>query len=248
MPGRGNRATLAAPPIARAAEVPMTTQATTPKRVAVVLCGSGYKDGSEIRESVAVLWALSMQGAQVQCFAPDAAQTDVVNCLTGKVATKEKRNMLVEAARIARGQVKSLDQLKADDFDAVVLPGGFGAAKNLCDFASNGANGSVRADLQAALAAFRDQDKPIGAVCIAPALVALAFKGRGFDLTVGAEGGAADALVALGHRHTVTRPDQALVDRAHKVVTTPAYMYDDAPLHEVFEGIRKAVSAVVALA
>ncbi|MBM4345614.1 MAG: isoprenoid biosynthesis glyoxalase ElbB [Deltaproteobacteria bacterium] len=226
----------------------MTTPTANPKRIAVVLCGSGYKDGSEIREAVAVLWALSMHGVQAQCFAPDAAQTDVVNCLTGKVAAKEKRNMLVEAARIARGAILPLDQLKAEEFDAVVLPGGFGAAKNLCDFAMNGTNGAVRPELQAALAAFRAQDKPIGAVCIAPALVALAFRGEGFDLTVGAEGGAAQAVVALGHRHTVTRPDQALVDRAHKVVTTPAYMYDDASLHEVFEGIRKAVSAVVALA
>ena len=218
------------------------------KQIAVVLCGSGFKDGSEIHESVAVLWALSQHPVQVQCFAPDAPQANVVNGLTGQVAPKEKRNMLIEAARISRCQILALDQLKVADFDAIILPGGFGAAKNLCDFAVNGANGSVRADLQGILQAFHAQHKPIGAVCIAPALVALAFRHKGFDLTLGAAGGAADAVVALGHRHTVTRADQALVDRENKVVTTPAYMHDDASVHEVFEGIRKAMASVVALA
>lgn len=218
------------------------------KRVAVVLCGSGYKDGSEIRESVAVLWALSQFPVDVQCFAPDAAQADVVNCLTGKVAAKEKRNMLVEAARIARGQVVALEQLQASDYDAVIIPGGFGAAKNLCDFAAKGVDATVRPELQAILRDFRAQSKPIGAICIAPMVVALAFAGQGFDLTLGAEGAAAQAAVALGHRHTALRADQALVDVDHKVVTSPAYMDDAAPLHEIFEGIRKAVASVVALA
>lgn len=217
------------------------------KNIAVILCGSGYKDGSEIRESVAVLWALSQHPVRVQCFAPDAEQADVVNCLTGKVDKKAKRNMLVESARIARGQVKDLAELVSDDFDAIILPGGFGAAKNLCDFAINGAKASVRPDLQTALHAFHAAGKPIGAVCIAPAIIALAFAGHGFDLTLGAAGGAADAAVALGHRHVVTQPNQTLIDVSHKIVTTPAYMYDDAPLHEIFEGIAKLVAAVVAL-
>ncbi len=222
----------------------------TPNRpkVAVILCGSGYKDGSEIRESVAVLWALSQHPVDVQCFAPDAPQADVVNCLTGKVAAKEKRNMLVESARIARGQVLALDQLKAEDYAAVILPGGFGAAKNLCDFATKGEKASVRPDLQEILEHFHNQNKPIGAVCIAPALIALAFQGRGFDLTLGPAGGAAAAAVALGHHHTVCRPDQALVDMVHKIVSSPAYMYDDAPLHLVFEGVRKLVASVLVMA
>jgi enhancing lycopene biosynthesis protein 2 len=217
------------------------------KQVAVILCGSGYKDGSEIRESVAVLWALSQHPVQVQCFAPDAEQTDVVNCLTGKVEKKQKRNMLVESARIARGQVLALSELDPAQFDAVILPGGFGAAKNLCDFAVNGAKATVRPELQTALQAFYAAGKPIGAVCIAPVIVALAFAGQGFDLTLGGEGGAADVAVALGHNHVIALPNQTVIDRAHKLVTTPAYMYDDAPLHEVFEGIRKLVAAVVGL-
>ncbi|NBW99648.1 isoprenoid biosynthesis protein ElbB, partial [bacterium] len=105
------------------------------KKVAVILCGSGYRDGSEIRESVATLWALSQARAQVQCFAPDGLQADVVNCLTGEVVPHEKRNMLVESARIARGDVKPLTDLKVEHFDALIIPGGFGAAKNLCSFA-----------------------------------------------------------------------------------------------------------------
>lgn len=218
------------------------------KRVAVVLCGSGYLDGSEIRESVAVLWALSQFPVKVQCFAPDAPQADVVNCLTKKPAAKEKRNMLVEAARIARGQVLALDALKPAEFDAIVLPGGFGVAKNLCDFASKGTDAVVREDVAGALQGFRTANKPIGAVCIAPALLALAFKDGGFDLTLGAKGPAAEAIEKLGHRHTETRADQALVDNEHKIVSTPAYMCDDAPLHEIFEGVRKLVAAVVALA
>lgn len=218
------------------------------KKVAVILCGSGHKDGSEIRESVAVLWALSQHPVSVQCFAPDADQADVVNCLTGKTDKKQKRNMLVESARIARGDVKPLAELRPEEFAAVILPGGFGAAKNLCDFAVNGASGAVRPELQTALRAFHAAHKPIGAVCIAPVIVAMAFAGAGFDLTVGEAGEAAGAVEQLGHRHVVTQADQVLIDDAHRIVTTPAYMYDDAPLHALFEGIRKLVAAVVQLA
>jgi enhancing lycopene biosynthesis protein 2 len=218
------------------------------KKIAVILCGSGHKDGSEIRESVAVLWALSQHPVAVQCFAPDADQADVVNCFTGKVEPKQKRNMLVESARIARGEVKPLSELRPDDFHALILPGGFGAAKNLCDFATKGTGGAVRPELALALRAFHAAHKPIGAVCIAPVIVALAFRGEDFELTLGAEGLAAEAIVALGHRHVVAQADQVLIDDRHHIVSTPAYMYDDAPLHAIFEGIRKLVAAVVRLA
>lgn len=218
------------------------------KRVAVLLCGSGYRDGSEIRESVGALWALSAEGASVQCFAPNAPQADVVNCLTGQTA-HESRNMLVEAARIARGQVKPASEFHAKDFDALVIPGGFGVAKNLCTFALKGSGGTVQKDAEFILTSMFDAKKPIAAICIAPALVALALKGRAkLELTVGEAGEAAQEIEKLGHRHFVTRPNQAHVDRAHKVVTTPAYMYDSAPLNEIFEGIRSAVHQALALA
>lgn len=217
------------------------------KKIAVILCGSGYKDGSEIRESVGVLWALSQHSVSSTCFAPDAPQADVINCLTGEPMKSESRNMRVEAARIARGEVLPLEELDPDDFDAVILPGGFGAAKNLCTFATHGSQGSVRKELKDALRKLHGAGKPIGAVCIAPAILALSFPDQKLELTLGAQGEAAQEIEKLGHRHIETQPNEAHVDRTHKVVTTPAYMYDQAPLHEIFTGIQKLVNEVITL-
>jgi len=217
------------------------------KKVAVVLCGSGFKDGSEIRESVAALWALSQQPVKVQCFAPDGPQADVVNCLTGE-PTRESRNMLVEAARIARGKVLPLEQLNTKEFSAIILPGGFGVAKNLCDFASKGHKGSVLPLLQTKLQEFHAAHKPIGAICIAPALLALAFEGNGFELTVGPSSEASQEIEKLGHKHIVKKADECHLDLVHRIVTTPAYMIDDAELHLVFSGVHKLVNEVVHLA
>jgi enhancing lycopene biosynthesis protein 2 len=214
------------------------------KRIAVVLCGSGFKDGSEIRESVGVLWALSQHPVDVQCYAPDAPQKDVINCLTGQ-PMNETRNQLVEAARIARGKIKALSELNPSEFDAIILPGGFGAAKNLCDFASKGIQGSVISELKEKLQAFHATNKPIGAVCIAPAIVALAFSQKNFNLTVGASGEAAQSIEKLGHKHITTSARECCIDEKNKIFTTPAYMYDDANLSDIFEGIRKLVSEVV---
>ncbi|HVJ64025.1 MAG TPA: isoprenoid biosynthesis glyoxalase ElbB [Bdellovibrionota bacterium] len=216
------------------------------KKIAVVLCGSGFKDGSEIRESVGVLWALSQHPQlRVQCFALNEAQRDVVNCLTGE-PVNESRNQLVEAARIARGQVEDLQKLDPWAFDALIIPGGFGAAKNLCTFALEGAKGHTHPQLQQKIEGFFHAKKPIGAVCIAPMTLALALPHRGLRLTLGgADSGAAQACVELGHTHVVTRADECCVDEPHKVVTSPAYMHDGAPLVEIFRGIEKLVAAVV---
>jgi enhancing lycopene biosynthesis protein 2 len=214
------------------------------KRIAVVLCGSGFKDGSEIRESVGVLWALSQHPVDVQCYAPNAPQKDVINCLTGQ-PMNESRNQLVEAARIARGKVKTLSELNPTHYDAIILPGGFGAAKNLCDFASKGIEASVIPELKEKLQAFYAAKKPIGAVCIAPAIIALAFPQKNFNLTVGADGEVAQSIEKIGHKHAVTHANECCVDEKNKIYTTPAYMYDDANLSDIFEGIRKLVSEVV---
>lgn len=214
------------------------------KKIAVILCGSGYKDGSEIRESVAVLWALSQEGAEAHCFALDEPQADVVNCLTGQTAAGEKRNQLVEAARIARGQVQPLSKLRAAGFDGLAIPGGFGAAKNLCTFATQGSGGIVNPEVQRVLQEFHAAGKPIGAVCIAPALVALAFPKQGFELTLGAKGEASAELEKLGHRHVEKKPNEWHCDRKHRIVTTPAYMYDGAPLREIFAGVHGLVKEV----
>ena len=217
------------------------------KKVAVILCGSGYLDGSEIRESVGVLWALSQHNVDVQCFAPDSLQSDVMNCLTGKPATAESRNQLVESARIARGKVLPLTQLKASEFDGLMMPGGFGAAKNLCNFAHAGSKGVVCAELLVVLEAIHAAKKPIGAVCIAPAILALAFKGEALELTVGGQCEASQEIEKLGHRHVVCKASECHVDSAHRVVTTPAYMHDQAPLHEIFTGIQKLTQEVINL-
>ncbi len=215
------------------------------KKVAVILCGSGFKDGSEIRESVGVLWALSALKAQVEIFAPDAPQVDVVNCLTLQPVPGERRNMLIEAARIARGQIKDVKELRSADFSALVIPGGFGVAKNLCTFASQGSQGEVRPEIKALIKDFHKSGKAIGAICIAPALVALALKGEGLELTLGAAGEAAQEIEKLGHKHFVTKANECHVDKKHKIVTSPAYMHDSAPLDEIFDGIRKAMTAVL---
>ena len=210
-------------------------------KAAVILCGSGFKDGSEIRESVGVLWALSQEGVEASCFALDEPQLDVVNCLTGQAATGEKRSQLVEAARIARGQVQPLPRLNAFEFDFLVLPGGYGAAKNLCDFAMKGSGGKAHPEVKKVLEAFHSAGKPIGAVCIAPAVVALAFPGKGLELTVGEKCEASGELEKLGHKHVEKKASEWHADRRHKIVTTPAYMFVSAPLRDIFSGIHGMV-------
>jgi enhancing lycopene biosynthesis protein 2 len=225
------------------------------KTVAVVLSGCGYLDGAEIRESVAVLWALARQKVNVEIFAPDAPQAGVTNHLTGK-ETRETRNMLAEAARIARGKIQPLSALPELDYHALVMPGGFGVAKNLCSFATEGANGKIFfPELEQEIKSMHTDGHPIGAICIAPALIGIALRvdersstGEGVEMTLGAEGGAADELRKLGHTHFVTRPNEIHIDAKHKIVTTPAYMYDDAPIDEVFTGIEKLVEAVMGMA
>lgn len=214
------------------------------KKVAVVLCGSGFKDGSEIRESVLSLLAIDEAGATFECFAPDDWQHDVVNCTTGETMN-EKRNLLVEAARIARGNIHPLTELQAKNFDAILFPGGFGVAKNLCTFAFKGSAGSVRPDVQAVINDFYQTKKPIGAVCIAPALIALALKGKNLNLTLGAEGEAAGEIKKLGHRHTVSLPHEVVIDQENKIATTPAYMYDEAHLKDMRIGISKVVQVIL---
>ena len=216
------------------------------KKIAVILCGSGFKDGSEIRESVAVLLALSRHGASVQCFAPDKPQADVINALTGEPMVGETRNMLVEAGRIARGAISPLSQLQVSQFDAVIIPGGFGVAKNLCTFGTEGSKGKVLPELKTILEKFYSEKKPIGAVCIAPAVLALTFTEKQLELTVGPKSEASDEIEKLGHKHRVTHPSQCYVDTKNRIVSTAAYMCE-APLHELFEGIERLTEEVLAL-
>ncbi len=199
--------------------------------VAVILSGAGYLDGSEIQEAVLSLYFLEREGLTAQCYAPDREQFHVVDHRTGQ-ATAESRNVLTESARIARGKVLPLGQLDMARHSAIVMPGGYGAAKNLSDFAWKGADCAVDPDLLRALAKAVAQRKPIVAVCIAPAVLAAALRQAGSHaptLTIGNDADTALAVRKLGARHEECPVDRAVVDETHRIITTPAYMYEVGP-------------------
>lgn len=215
------------------------------KKVAVILAGCGVYDGSEIHESVLTLLRLSQCGAQVQCFAPDMPQFHVINHLTGEEMA-ESRNVLVEAARIARGNIKPASELKAADYDALIIPGGFGAAKNLSDFAFKGSECSVQPDVLAATQDFAASGKPVGLICIAPAMAARIY-GEGVQCTIGTDAGTAAALGQMGAEHVNCTVENVVVDAGRKLVTTPAYMLAQS-IAEAALGINTLVDAVLELA
>jgi len=213
--------------------------------VAVVLAGCGVYDGAEINEAVLTLLSLEQQGATYQCFAPDRPQMHVINHLTGEPEEGDSRNVLVEAARIARGNIKPLTEARADDFDALVVPGGFGAAKNLCDFAVAGAEMSVQEDFLTLARDFHGSGKPIGLICIAPVMAA-AICGDGTQCTIGNDPDTAAAIAAMGGEHLECPVTEARVDAARKMVTTPAYMLAGS-VSEAYAGISDCVKEVLAL-
>lgn len=218
------------------------------KRVAVVLSGCGYLDGAEIYESVSTLLALDMAGAEVQCFAPDREQMHVVHHTTQTPVEGEKRNVLTESSRLARGEIKALSEAKMEEFDALIFPGGFGAAKNLCDFAVKGPDCAIDAKVDELIKAAHASKKPICAICIAPVLVA---KSLGADhhptLTIGSDAGTASAIEKLGAKHAVTEVTNIAVDEVNRVVTTPAYMCANR-ISEVWTGVKKAVDKTLSMA
>lgn len=214
-------------------------------RIGVVLSGCGVYDGAEIHEAVSTLLAIAKMGAVAVCYAPDIPQAHVVNHLTGQ-ETGESRNVLVESARIARGKITALSEFSAGDVDALIFPGGFGAAKNLSDFAFKGADCSVNPQVVAAVAAMRAAGKPIGALCIAPAILAKILGQQSVELTIGSDPGTAAALESMGAVHRTTSHGEVVVDRGLKVVTSPCYMLD-ANLAQIAEGAENTVKALVDL-
>ncbi len=215
------------------------------KKVAVILAGCGVFDGTEIHEAVLTLLQLERSGAQYQCMAPNIDQLHVVNHLTGEVTEDEQRNVLVEAARIARGEIIDLAQASADDYDALIIPGGFGAAKNLCDFAINGSNCTLNPDVQRFTQAVHGAGKPVGLICIAPAMTPLLF-GPDTACTIGTDADIAAAIETMGGRHQACPVNEIVIDHEKKVVTTPAYMLAGSVL-EAASGIDKLVTEVLAL-
>jgi enhancing lycopene biosynthesis protein 2 len=217
------------------------------KRVAVILSGCGVFDGAEIHESVLTLLALDRANARIICAAPDVPQHHVINHVTRQPAHGETRNVLVESARIARGDIVPLSRLKVGDIDAVILPGGFGAAKNLCNFALVGDRFEVNPEVARVVQEAHKAGKPVGFVCIAPAVAAKLFGGEQVEFTIGTDPETARALEVSGGKHVHCNVFNAVVDRRLKVVTTPAYMLASR-ITEAEAGINKLVQAVLEMA
>ncbi|MBF0625427.1 MAG: isoprenoid biosynthesis glyoxalase ElbB [Magnetococcales bacterium] len=216
------------------------------KRIGVLLSGCGVYDGAEIHEAVLTLFFLDRAGAQAVCMAPDILQHHVLNHMTG-AEMAETRNVLVEASRISRGDIRNLTEVKAETLDGLILPGGFGAAKNLSTVAFDGPNARVNPDVAALVKKIHAARKPVGAMCISPAVLARIFASHGITLTIGDDSGTAQAIEAMGNRHRTTTVDEIVVDQANKVVTTAAYMCQ-ATIGAVGIGIEKLVNKVLELA
>ena len=217
------------------------------KRVAVILSGCGVFDGAEIHESVLVLLALDRANAQVICAAPDMPQRDVVNHVTQQVSKTETRHVLAESARIARGAISPVSELKVSELDAVILPGGFGAVKNLSNFAAKGVDFTVHPQVSQVLQEAHRAGKPLGFACIAPAIAAKLFGAEKVDFTIGTDAATASALEKSGGRHLTCPVQHAVVDRRLKIATTPAYMLAKR-ITEAEAGINEMVNAVLEMA
>ena len=193
------------------------------KKIAVLLSGCGVMDGSEIHEAVTAMLAVQQQGGRYFCFAPEGNQGVCINHLT-KQPSEEPRRMLVEAARIARGDINTLKAFKAADYDALIIPGGMGAVMNLCDFARKGPACSVHPDVERAVTEMHDAGKPILALCIAPVLIARIIKG--VTVTIGNDPETAMALKSMGAEHQICSAAEVCIDRKNKNISTPCYMLD----------------------
>lgn len=213
------------------------------KKIAVVLSGSGFYDGAEIHETTLALLAIVRQGASYQCFAPDINQAHVVNHLTGE-EMPEIRNVLVESARIARGNIKPLSEFKATDYDAILFPGGFGAAKNLCSFAFEGTDCVVIPEVESVIREMVSADKPIGALCIAPVFVTKVL--GDVKVTIGQDEETLQAIEQMGGFHENTSHGEIVVDEKYKLVTTPCYMLD-ASIDQIADGAENVVKKVLEL-
>jgi enhancing lycopene biosynthesis protein 2 len=212
-------------------------------KFAVILAGSGVFDGSEIHESVMTMYSIMKNGGTYEIFAPDVAQYHVVNHVTGE-EMNDKRNVFIESARIARGNIRKLNEFKADDFDAIIIPGGFGAAKNLSTFAFDGANCNVNKDVEKAIRSMANANKPIGALCISPVIIAKVIENA--KITIGQDQTTADAVQQMGATHETTDHGEVVVDTKNKIATTPCYMLD-ATIMNIADGANNVVKAIIEL-
>ncbi|EPE2693317.1 isoprenoid biosynthesis glyoxalase ElbB [Vibrio alginolyticus] len=215
------------------------------KKVAVILSGSGVYDGSEIHEAVLALYAIEKAGATWHCFAPNIDQLHVINHLTGD-EMDEARNVLIESARIARGNIDDVAKLNVDEYDALLLPGGFGAAKNLTDFAVSGAECSINAHVAQACRAFANAKKPAGYLCISPVIIPMIYE-QGVKGTVGNDEAVSIAFNQMGGEHTTCPVEGIIFDEKHLVLSTPAYMLAEN-ISQAASGIEKLVSKLIKIA
>jgi len=213
------------------------------KKFAVVLAGSGVYDGSEIHESTLTMLEIMKNGGEYDIFAPDIDQHHVINHITGEEMT-ETRNVFIESARIARGNINDLKAFHSAAYDALMFPGGFGAAKNLCDFAFKGENCTVNPDVETAVQSMIKAGKPIGALCISPVILARIL-GK-VQLTIGQDASTAEAIEAMGATHQNTNHGEVVIDVNYKIATTPCYMLD-ANILEISKGAENIVKAVIKL-
>ncbi len=224
-------------------------------RIAVLLAGCGVYDGSEIHEAVFTMLAIQESGNSYQCFAPDKPQYHVINHFTGQEES-QPRNVLHEAARIARGDIKALETLNVADFDALIIPGGFGAAKNLNQWAIAGPDGMIDGDVKAVILAFSAAGKVLGALCMGPTVLAKAFEDTDISplLTVGTTSepspydiaAISAGMTSLGSKVVMKTIAEIAVDKKHKIVTAPCYMME-ASILQVRENARQLVDAVISL-
>lgn len=212
------------------------------KKFAVVLSGSGVYDGAEIHEATLTMLAIMKQGGTYQCFAPDIPQHHVINHLTGD-EMDETRNVLIESARIARGNIKTLSEFDGNDFDALIFPGGFGAAKNLSTVAFKGPDAEVNVEVEMAVKQMLELGKPIGALCISPAFIAKII-GSDVEVTIGSDEGTAGAINAMGGKHITTTHGEVVIDKKYNVFTTPCYMLD-ATILDIENGAANVVRAMM---
>ena len=216
------------------------------KKIGVVLAGCGVKDGSEIHEAILTLLYLDKAKAETIIMAPDCNQMDVVNHLTEKVMPDETREILVESARIARGNIRDIKKVSAADLDALIFPGGFGAAKNLCDFAIKGENLTVNPDIENLILEMHKAKKPVGFICIAPVIAAKVLGKFHPKITIGNDESTAKVIENLGAKHIVCTVDDIVIDEENNIVTTPAYMLGPSIAY-ISKGIEKLIKKVLEL-
>jgi len=212
-----------------------------PKKIAVIISGCGVFDGAEIHETTLILYAIAKQGAEYELFAPDINQLHVINHLTGK-EMKETRNVLTEAARIARGNIQDLIHLKVSEFDGIIFPGGFGVAKNLSEWVSKGPESLIIPGIESVIRDAAAAGKPIAALCIAPVLLAKVL--GNIEVTVGSDSTTIAAIEATGARHKVTGHGEIVLDKKNKIITSPCYMLD-ARIDQIGEATDRVVKEMM---